>query len=68
MPWLPNLAEMGLATDVQHMRDTKRIGQYCMVGIPALVINNKVMLSGRVLQKRQFKEMIAAEVKAKSGR
>jgi hypothetical protein len=39
-----------------------------MAGIPALVINNKVKLSGRVLQKRQLKEMIAAEVKAKSGR
>lgn len=60
------LAEMGLAADVEHVRDTKRIGQYGMVGIPALVINNKVKLSGRVLPKRRLKEMIAAEVKAKT--
>jgi len=57
------LSEMGLAADLEHVRDPQQIGQYGMVGVPALVINNKVKLSGRLPSKRQLQELLAAAVK-----
>lgn len=51
------LAELNIAADVEHVRDKKEIGRYGMVGTPALIINKKVVLSGRTLPRSQLKKL-----------
>lgn len=41
------LTTMGLAADLEHVRDTEKILEYRVKGIPALVINGRVMCTGR---------------------
>ncbi|UCE08694.1 MAG: thioredoxin family protein [bacterium] len=52
------LAELNIAADLEHVRDKKEIGRFGMVGTPALVINRKVVLSGRTLPRNQLKKLI----------
>ena len=52
------LAELGIAADVQHIRDVKEIAKYGMVLSPALVINNKVYASGKAPTKTQLQERL----------
>ncbi|MBW1782998.1 MAG: thioredoxin family protein [Deltaproteobacteria bacterium] len=48
------MAEMGLAADLEHVRDIKEIGKYGVMGMPALIINGKVMSVGRVPPKAKL--------------
>lgn len=41
------LTTMGLAADLEHVRDAEQISEYRVRGTPALVINGKVMCTGR---------------------
>jgi small redox-active disulfide protein 2 len=41
------LTAMGLAADLEHVRDAEQISEYRVKGTPALVINGKVMCTGR---------------------
>ena len=43
---METLAAMGLAADLEHVRDPEQISQYRARGTPALVINGKVMCTG----------------------
>ena len=43
------LERLGLAADVEHVRDAARIGEFGVLGTPALVVNGKVVSSGRAL-------------------
>lgn len=52
------LAELNIAADVDHVRDVNQIAEYGMVGTPSLVINEKFVLNGRSLPKRQLKKLI----------
>ena len=52
------IAELRLPADLDHVRDPMEIGSYGMVAVPALVINGKVMSSGRVPDKGQMKEWV----------
>ena len=36
------LTEMNLAAEMEHVRDIKEIGQYSIMGTPALIINDKI--------------------------
>jgi len=42
------LTELALPADLRHVRDIKEIGAYGIMGMPALVINGRVMASGSV--------------------
>jgi quercetin dioxygenase-like cupin family protein len=44
---METLTTMGLAADLEHIRDTEQISEYLVKGTPALVINGKVMCAGR---------------------
>ncbi len=57
------LAELKIAADVEHVRDINEIAGYGMVGTPSLVINEKVVLSGRTLPRSQLKTMLAKQLK-----
>ena len=42
------LAEIGLAADLEHIRDAELIAEYRIKTTPALIINGKVIGSGAV--------------------
>jgi len=48
------LAEIGLAADLEHIRDADRIAEYRVKTTPALIINGEVMGSGAVPSKGQI--------------
>jgi small redox-active disulfide protein 2 len=52
------MAELNLPADLDHVRDVKEIACYGVMGNPALVINGKVVASGRVPSKSQLKEWL----------
>ncbi len=52
------LAELGIAADVEKVEDIQKILSYGVMRTPCLVINNKVILSGRVPSVKEVKEMI----------
>ena len=49
------LPELSLVADFEHVRDLLEIGQYGVMGTPALVIDGKVITSGSVPPKAQLK-------------
>ena len=53
------LAEMNLPAQVEHVRDIKEIGQYGVMGTPALIIDGRVMAVGTVPPKARIKEWLS---------
>lgn len=53
------LNEMNIAADLVHVRDLKEIGQYGVMGMPALLINGKVVSVGKVPPKNRLREWLA---------
>lgn len=51
---METLATMGFAADLEHIRDTERIAGYQVKGTPALVINGKVVCTGRNPSKNEI--------------
>jgi small redox-active disulfide protein 2 len=56
------ISEMALPGDVEHVRDVKEIGQYGVMGTPALVINGKVVCVGEVPSKEKIKGWLTEAV------
>ncbi|MFO7785438.1 MAG: thioredoxin family protein [Thermodesulfobacteriota bacterium] len=52
------MAETGITADLEHVRDPKEIGQYGVMGTPALVINGQVKSVGRVPPRNRLKEWL----------
>ena len=57
------LAELGLAADLDHVRDIREIAAYGVMGSPALVIDGKVVAAGKIPSKNQLKEWLKAASK-----
>ena len=57
------LAELGLAADLEHVRDIRAIAAYGVMGSPALVIDGKVVAAGKIPSKNQLKEWLKAASK-----
>lgn len=55
------LAELGVAADVARVTSLTEIMDYGVVMTPGLVINGKVKVAGRVPDKEEIKQWIAAE-------
>ena len=53
------MAEINLSADLEHIRDIKEIGTYGVMGMPALILNGKVMSVGRVPPKAKLKEWLS---------
>jgi small redox-active disulfide protein 2 len=53
------VAELGLAADVQHVTDLKRIANYGPVPTPALVVNDEIKTMGRVPTLADIKKALA---------
>jgi small redox-active disulfide protein 2 len=52
------LAEMDIAANVEKVEDIQKIMSYGIMRTPGLVINNKVVLTGRVPSIKEIKEII----------
>ena len=52
------LAELGVDTKVDHVTDFAQIASYGVMSTPALVIDGKVVSSGRILSKEQVKALL----------
>lgn len=53
------LEELGLPGEVEHVRDVKEIALWGVIGIPALLINEKVAAVGQVPTKERLKKWLA---------
>ena len=52
------LAQLGIAADVEHVRDVNEIAEYGMVRTPGLVINNELVLNGRVPSMEKLAQLL----------
>ena len=52
------LSEIGLSADLEHVRDVEQIAKYSVKGTPALIINGKVMCSGRIPSKNMIRKWL----------
>jgi small redox-active disulfide protein 2 len=52
------MAETGITADLEHVRDPKEIGEYGVMGTPALIINGQVKSVGRVPPRNKLKEWL----------
>jgi small redox-active disulfide protein 2 len=55
------LADLGVAADVQKVKDIKEIAKYGAFGTPGLVINGKVKSYGRIPSLEEIKAWIQQE-------
>jgi len=53
------MAEMALPGAIEHVTDIKEIARYGVMGVPALLINGKVLAVGRVPSRSKIKEWLA---------
>jgi len=56
------LAEMNIAADVEKVEDIQKIMAYGIMRTPGLVIDGKVVLSGRLPNSTELKEIILKHV------
>lgn len=56
------LAELDVAASVKKIKDIEKIAAYNNVAIPALVINDRVKVSGQVPTREEIKEYIKEEL------
>jgi small redox-active disulfide protein 2 len=52
------VAEMGITADIEKVEDIVKIMQYGVMRTPALIIDEKIALSGRVPSLTEVKEVI----------
>ena len=52
------LSEMNLTADLEHVRDVEQIAKYRVKGTPALIINGKVMCSGKTPSKNKIRKWL----------
>lgn len=51
--------EMGLAADIRHEKDLKKIGDYGPVSTPALIVNGRIKLMGKVPSKEELRDILS---------
>lgn len=56
------LAELDVAADIEKVKDIKQIMAFKIMSTPALVINDKVKVAGRVPKKDEIKKYIQEEM------
>ena len=56
-----SLAELNIAADVSKVGDVMKIMEYGVMHTPALVINDKVVLSGRVPSMGEIKKILTRD-------
>ena len=59
------LAEMNLPGELQHVTDIREIGRYGVLGLPALVINDRVLSVGTIPHRNKIKEWLCEAINNK---
>lgn len=54
------LAELGVEASIDHVRDDVEILSWGVMSTPALVVDDQVVVAGRVPSPRQVRDLIAA--------
>ncbi|MFK4784606.1 thioredoxin family protein [Fusobacterium sp. MFO224] len=57
------IEELQMEAEVEHITDMAKIVSYGVMSTPALVINNKVVSTGKVLKVDEVKETIKKNIK-----
>ena len=52
------VTDAGLSVEVEYITDMKEVMQYGAMSMPALVVNSKIVSSGRVLKPAEIKKII----------
>jgi len=52
------LTKLNMPADVEQVREPKKIGEYGVLGVPALIINGKVVTVGRALTTEQVIKLL----------
>ena len=52
--------ELGIDADIEYIQDMNRIIEYAILTTPGLVINGKVVCSGRVPGKDEIRKLLAS--------
>jgi small redox-active disulfide protein 2 len=52
------LKEMGVEAEIEHITDIKKIMEYPILSTPGLVINEELVLSGKVPDKAKLNQII----------
>lgn len=60
-------AELGLAADVEHVTELRRIAEYGVVGSPALIINGRAVWTGSVPPLDKIKQWLLERAKPPAG-
>ena len=56
------VSDLGMAAEIEKVEDIVRIMGYRVMQTPALVINGKVVLSGRVPSSKELKELLSGNL------
>jgi len=52
------LKEMGVEYKIEHVKDFAKIAEYGVMKTPALVVDEKVLISGRVAKKSEIEKIL----------
>jgi len=52
------MSEMQLAAELDHVTDMKEIGRYGVMGVPALIVNDKVVCVGQTPNRKKIREWL----------
>ena len=63
---METLAALGMAADLEHVRDAQQIAQYRVTGTPALVINGKVVCTGRNPSSTELRQWLQKDTDVKT--
>ena len=61
---MSTMAELNIAAGFEHVRDPLEIGNFGVIGMPALIINGEVKASGSVPPKSKLKEWLLEAAKS----
>ena len=53
--------KMQITADIEHVSDIERIIGYGVMSTPALVVNNKVVSTGKVLKDKELEKLLGSE-------
>jgi small redox-active disulfide protein 2 len=56
-------AELDLAADITHVYDKEEIAKLGPIGMPSVIVDDKVVISGRVPTVQELKKLIQNEMK-----
>lgn len=56
-------AELGLAADITHVFDQNEIVKFGQIGMPSVIVDDKIVVSGRVPSVAELKKLLMNEIK-----